>query len=319
MIDTIPDLTPAIDHYLLYDGPYDVPGTFLAARHLGVGWRGAARNLATALRDWKPDLVHAHSSHAGVLARVLPHHVPVIYQPHCFAFSDPARPKTIRALLRAAEAVLARRTSTVAAVSPHEAALGRSLAPGRLAVVEVPNWTPLREATVPPDRLARRVAMAGRIAPQKDPDFFRETAIAARGLDDSLDFIWVGDGDQRARRALEEAGVKVTGWLDGPAVAKELAGCSAYCHTARYEGFPVSVLDAARLGLPIAARSIGAFEGLPVAVFQTPKELAAHVVDLHETERRYEEERRSSARILDHMNRSVATQALEALYRSGRG
>ena len=86
--------------------------------------------------------------------------------------------------------------------------------------------------------------MVGRIAPQKDPKFFADVVAELRKDDVPLEAVWIGDGDGDLRRLLTEARIRVTGWLS-PSGVEELLRGSVYVHSARYEGFPLSILDAA--------------------------------------------------------------------------
>src|SRR5205085_1457535 len=77
------------------------------ARH--VEWRGSrgigpgvlpeALRLAAVLRAVRPDLVHLHSSKAGLAGRVLPRRGVTIFQPHCWSFESvrgPVRTAAVR-------------------------------------------------------------------------------------------------------------------------------------------------------------------------------------------------------------------------------
>ncbi|RKW70056.1 glycosyltransferase family 4 protein [Galactobacter caseinivorans] len=86
----------------------------------------------------------------------------------------------------------------------------------------------------------------------------------------------IGDGDQRDE--LTSAGVTVTGWLTPAEVETVLRGCSVYLHSASYEGFPLSVLDAAGAGLPIVVRDLACFEGSPLLPGVSDPEHAAQQV-----------------------------------------
>jgi glycosyltransferase involved in cell wall biosynthesis len=73
----------------------------------------------------------------------------------------------------------------------------------------------------------------------------------------------VGDGSPAIREELESAGVEVTGWLSREDVVRQLSSATVVLHTASWEGFPVLLLEAHELGLPILVRRIAAFDHLP--------------------------------------------------------
>ncbi|PFG33185.1 polysaccharide pyruvyl transferase family protein [Sanguibacter antarcticus] len=241
----------------------------LVARILAV--RREVRSIA-------PDVVFAHSSWAGIYTRALPSPVPIVYQPHCYVFEDPARPAALRVAYRLVETALAPRSTVTVALTPHEAALARST--GAVDVEHVPNAaTVSRPASSGAGELAprRTVVMVGRISPQKDPGLFAEIARRTRALDPSITFRWIGDGDAEQRNELEAAGVQVTGWVGDADLVDLLGGAALYVHTAAYEGFPLSVLDAAALRVPTVVRAIAATAHTRLASFDDAAQ-AVHII-----------------------------------------
>ncbi|OAN29676.1 hypothetical protein A4X17_18085 [Plantibacter sp. H53] len=103
----------------------------------------------------------------------------------------------------------------------------------------------------------------GRISPQKDPDFFARLASELREEVPSAQLTWIGAGDRQLTDALLQAGVSVTGWLPRPDVWTQLRMGTVYAHVAAWEGFPLSILEANRIGLPIVARRIPALADAP--------------------------------------------------------
>jgi glycosyltransferase involved in cell wall biosynthesis len=123
--------------------------------------------------------------------------------------------------------------------------------------------------------------MVGRIAPQKDPKYFTEVARWARNYGGDFEFVWVGDGEKDFKKTLLDSGVKITGWKDRKGVEKELMAADIYVHTAAWEGFPVTILDAAKIGLPILARRADYLEGMPRKyIYAEPYNLASKLVSL---------------------------------------
>lgn len=256
-----------------------------------------------ALRALRPQLVHAHSSIPGALVRALPSHgAPLAYSPHCFKFDDPDIGRAARALYRSAEFLLARRRTHFLVLTPHEASLAGSLRRST-SIHQIPNVASLPSIPARPRLAARpRIGMVGRLTSQKDPSFM--VRIAQLSSFDA-DFVWIGDGQSRHRKALESAGVTVTGWLGPTATAAELDALDVYVHTASYEGFPLSVLDAAARRLPVIARRIPAFIGSGLETFDTADEAASlirNVLEHPQEARRLEEKSRL---LLETMNSSV--------------
>ena len=117
---------------------------------------------------------------------------------------------------------------------------------------ELPDVKPIYSDTTLPT-----IGMTGRISNQKGFDFFLATSKALQG---KAHFKWIGGGDLKRESLLREAGIEVTGWMDRAKVISHLSGLDLYFHTAAWEGFPISVLEASRLEKPILLRTIAPFE-----------------------------------------------------------
>lgn len=275
-IDSLVHATPEYEHHLLWDGDEDPEkhGRFISIRRLPKGLIRRVRVVRDQVQRLRPDIVHAHSSWAGVYTRILPLRTPVVYEPHCFKFDDPNLGNAVSAALRTAERLLAPRARLFGTLSPHEDALVHSLS-GRARTVRIPNVpsVPIIEKKDNLETVARKAVMIGRIVSQKDPAFFAKVAQILRGVPTPLEPVWVGDGDEDAKKLLRAAGVRVTGWLQPAQVADELDN-AVYVHSACYEGFPISVLDAAARHIPIVARRIPSLAGIAILQARTPEELA---------------------------------------------
>ena len=273
--------TPEVLHVILApyangrpDGIWD--GVRADHRDLGGGLIERVRSVRAAVRALRPHAIHAHSSFAGVYARVATSSTRehIVYSPHCFKFDDPAAHTMLRVATRLAERSLARRTSTFAVLSKHEERLARSLH-GRAETVIVPNTPTVatRERSDSRSGGSFVVGMVGRLSPQKDPELFR--AIRRSADADDMAWIWIGGGDGQYQSRLESDAITVTGWLESDRLTEALDSLDLYVHSAAYEGFPLSVLDAAARRVPIIARRIPALEETPLALFDGADEAAS--------------------------------------------
>ena len=323
--------TPAQRHELLYTrrGGYDTgdldTAGFAAVTEVASRWR-----LFTALRRRvradPPDVVHLHSAWAGLLGRLVPG-LPaqrIVYSPHSFWFERASAPRPLRALARIVERLLVPRTGCFVAVGPYEAGEARAL---RGRTVLVPNVVRLGE--LPPEsrpatgERPRLVAM-GRLAPQKDPDFFRRVVRALReDLHLDVAATWVGGGDERAAAALEADGIEVTGWLPRQDALVLLRTCSVYVHTAAWEGNPMTVQEAVVCGAPVVARSIPALTALGFpGNLGDPDAVAARVADAVSTgrgdgvvlapEEAADEQRRALTAVYEGLSRGLPPSGVQA-------
>jgi glycosyltransferase involved in cell wall biosynthesis len=253
------------------------PVTFLEAlvRELDPRRDGAALLRLTALwRRLRPDIVHTHSSKAGVLGRLSAHlaGVPlVVHTIHGYGF-HPAQPAALRRLLLAAERAVAPLTTHFVAVSranllaglrlglfPRSAvSLIRSGVDTRLFREARPDRSALAAAGVPPG--APVVGMVACLKPQKAPLDFVEVARRVGAAFPEAHFAVVGDGELRGavERAARRAGLggrlHLLGWRhDVPGLLKAF---DLLVHTSRWEGLPRVFLEALAAGLPVVATDV---------------------------------------------------------------
>jgi glycosyltransferase involved in cell wall biosynthesis len=272
------------------------------------------------VRELVPDVVHAHSSWAGVYARLFPVAVPVVYEPHCYKFDDGAAPPLLRLAFREVEQLLVSRTAITVVLSPHEDALAKGLSSEghRVFVPNVASVTPGPRHPSTDFNIGERVIMIGRISRQKDPGYFARIARVVSRQWRDVEFVWIGDGRAADRRRLENSGVHVTGWLDESSLEVELSKPAVYLHTAAYEGFPLSILDAAAFEHPILARRIDAFNGLDLPFTADEDEAAAMIVDVLSRGDTFGRAVDAARMLNKSMNAASQAQALRSLYKPFR-
>lgn len=218
----------------------------------------ALRELVAALRRARPDLIHAHSAKAGALARVAGCllRIPVVYTVHGFGFKA-AAPTRQRLASRVVEWLLAPLTTRMICVAEAERELARTLpiADSRIRVIHngIPD-TPLR---ADPGAPLRRIAMVARFAAPKRPDLAIR-AFAAAALQD-CELVIAGEGPGLAdARALADrlapGRVRLPGNVSD--IAGMLASAQLFVLASDHEGFPISVLEAMRAGLPVVASDL---------------------------------------------------------------
>ena len=208
--------------------------------------------LARAVRDFEPDVLHLHSSKAGFLGRFVRalYRWPcrTLYSPHGLSFLDPD--KHVRnGLFRSLEWLAARSGAMPVGCGRGEAELLGRLS--RRAALLLENPVDEFFFGVPRSAAdAATVVTIGRLSRQKAPEKFAAVARRVRQHDPEARFIWVGDGDAGYRTLLEQAGCEVTGWCSRAAVARHLASAHVYLQTSRWEGLPISVIQALAAGVP---------------------------------------------------------------------
>lgn len=236
--------------------------------------RAAVVALRRVVRQFGPQVVHTHSSKAGVVARVAAalERVPVVlHSIHGYGFT-PLQPAPVRLLYVAVERVMARWTDHFIAVSGANLRLGLELglfAPGEVTLIR--SGIPLERFRRGGDGTAARsrlglpavgpvVTSIGNFKPQKAPlDFVRVAAEVARAVPEAT-FVMAGDGPMRPRAEALAAELGLAGrvifcgwWDDVPGL---LAASSVSVLTSRHEGLPRAAVESLAAGVPVVATAV---------------------------------------------------------------
>ncbi len=221
----------------------------------------ALRRLHRLIVERRPDVVHAHSSKAGVLSRAAARAAGVkriFYSPRGYGFLMQDRRAAARALYRTIEAAAARIGTTVA-VSPSEGVQARRLGAKSVRVVCDAYLGDFPQALAH-DGLV--VGSCGRITHARNPDAW---VLLAQRLCDSRNGVrcaWIGGGEDepRMRTNLADmnllAKVEVTGWLPAEQARERMRGLDLFVHYSRWDAMPNAVLEAMALGLPVVASDV---------------------------------------------------------------
>lgn len=208
------------------------------------------------IRKIAPDVIHLHSSKAGVVGRVAAKLAgfgsKVFYSPRGFSFLRQDVSRSKRLLYLFFEVVAARLGGTLVACSNTEGVFARRKALHRHVVV-VENSVDVE--TIPPAQTggggAIRVVTSGRVCYPKAPWRFRELAWMLK--DEAAEFVWIGAGELEVELAFprtERVKIGITGWLERDAGIRELAGSDIYVQSSLWEGMPLSLIEAQVAGLP---------------------------------------------------------------------
>ncbi len=210
-------------------------------------------------REWRPDVIHLHSSFAGLLGAVsITRFAPSIYTPHGYSFLS-AKSGATRMAYRLAERFVAHRVTMLGAVSESEARQARRV--GARSVVVVPNGI----ADLDPDRLSLKrrppprarplVVSMGRIVPARRP---RESGRILNAISDLADTLWIGGpgADLSLEDDVRAAGIEVTGWIDRDSAVERLAQATALLNWSAWDSHPLSVLQAMAHDVAVIASDI---------------------------------------------------------------
>ncbi len=254
-------------------------------------------NLIRSIRPWKDfaaliqlvkifkqeqyQIVHTHSSKAGILGRIAARiaGVPIlIHSIHGFGF-NPYQKLIVRWLFIALEGWIAKFTSILIAVSQQNIEMGLHLNIGtrsqyclirsgvdiqkiRETALQINIHELKKELQISDDELI--VLTMGPFKIQKDPLAFVRLASKVSKVVPNVKFLMAGDGELRPQieRLIQELNLKNTlqllGWKKD--AAKWMALCDVFVLTSLWEGLPRSGVEALICGKPFVAFSV---DGIP--------------------------------------------------------
>ena len=191
----------------------------------------------------KPDLIHLHSSKAGVLGSWAfnGRKVPLFYTPHGYSFLMSNYNAMKRFSYRMVEKLSAVRCCTTISCSEGEHLETLRLTKNALFVNNGINIDEMQRmmdslGTFEQDRFT--VFTLGRICYQKNPVLFNE--IALRMPD--VHFVWIGDGE--LKDTITAPNIEVTGWLNREEALRRSMSSHVFVLTSLWEGLPMSLLEA---------------------------------------------------------------------------
>jgi glycosyltransferase involved in cell wall biosynthesis len=226
-------------------------------------WR-AFLKLIRILREQCPDVVHAHSSKAGVLARLAAWlcRVPKIYySPHGYSFLQTDRSPLARLYYWLLELFVSS-IGEIVSVAPGEARLARMLSWGKpVHTVCDPYLGPAEPpALIPHEGLV--VGACGRLTEARNPQAFIRLAAELCRRRPDVRCVWIGAGEMEtdARRLVQGLGLadrfEFTGWLQPREVLERMRGLDVFVHYSRWEGLPNAVLEAMAMSLPAVVSDV---------------------------------------------------------------
>jgi glycosyltransferase involved in cell wall biosynthesis len=217
--------------------------------------------VASLIRRVKPDVVHAHTSKAGVVGRMAAWWAgaPSVFTAHTWCFAEGTSWKW-RLLGIPSEKLAGRVGAAIINVSDANRLLAIRHgvgAQGRMVRI----WNGIADVTHranPGEPGTPSIVMVARFAAQKDHALLLR---AAAGLDLPFHIVFVGDGptEREARNEARRLGIADRVQFAGSRmdVAEILASSHIFALPSKWEGFPLSILEAMRAGLPVIASDVG--------------------------------------------------------------
>lgn len=230
----------------------------------------AVNELSRHIRDFSPDIIHLHSSKAGIIGRISARitKTPCIFTAHGWAFTEGVS-KNKRKVYQHIEkmcAFLAQRIITVSEYDRQLALKMRVAPPGKLVTIHngVHDSHLRHSGPSRPEQGQLNVTMVARFSPPKDQ------ASVVRALASSdipnwrLELIGGGPLLEDTRHLAQT--LNVAHQVDFPGecddIPERLARADIFVLSSAWEGLPLSIIEAMRAGIPVVASDVGGVKEL---------------------------------------------------------
>lgn len=248
-------------------------------RAIGGNDLKAIKGVRALIKKYNPNIVYAHSSKAGAIARVadigFKNHC--VYNPHGWAFNMrcSAKKKTMYTVIEKVAAPFCDKIICISDAEKQSALDKKICKENKLQVIfngvdieayenGVHGVVKRRELNIPEDSFV--VGMVGRMSPQKAPDVFIKMAKRVKDAVPNAHFIIVGNGNQEdeIRKYAADNGfadsLHITGWVYNPMSYIELFDVA--CLLSRWEGFGLALPEYMMAGKPIVASRVDAIPNI---------------------------------------------------------
>lgn len=229
----------------------------------------AIYEIRNILLQERPSLVHCHSSKAGIVGRIAARlcHIPNVFTAHGWAFTDGVQPGK-RFLYRNIENLVGYITDKIICVSEYDLDLGRQYLPAhadKMTAIHncIPDVAPnlVRDWDKAETHDFLNCIVVARFTKQKRNievlQIVRELLDAGKNI--KVTFVGDGPDFNKAKMVADELqlGDSVVFLGARTDVAELLPKFDVFLLLSNWEGFPISIIEAMRAGLPVIASDVG--------------------------------------------------------------
>ena len=216
------------------------------------------------LKQLNPDIVHCHSSKAGLLGRLVAKslNLPVVFTAHGWAFTEGISSKKQK-IYSSLERFLAKASDHIITVSEYDRQHGFKYDVGSPEIVEtIHNGVP--DIKIPNyiknfDPIVKLIMVARFEDPKNQYFLIQALCKLPLQLNWKIDFLGEGPNLQKCKNLVNKnnLGNKVIFHGQSIKVKEFLNDADIFILISNYEGFPLTILEAMSVGLPIIASDVG--------------------------------------------------------------
>jgi len=230
----------------------------------------AIQEICRKIAEFSPDIMHLHSSKAGVVGRVAArlHNVPAIFTAHGWAFTDGVS-RNKQKFYCLIERFLARMTRKIITVSEYDRKLALEKKVGTPdSILTVHNG--VRDinfpCSTPQDERFVKFIMVARFDEQKDHELLLRSLSRLKKRCWSMELVGDGPLQEASRRLAAQLGLEDRILFSGYCsdVEQRIGASNVLVLASKWEGLPLTVIEAMRGGLPVVASNVGGVSELVI-------------------------------------------------------
>lgn len=254
------------------------------------------KQIKKAIKEFKPDLIHAHDMRATLVSAMVSANLPVVSHIHCNAKGN--NKLSVRSVLYYLSSIRCKHIIWVSKSSYENYCFHRQLSRKSTILYNVIDEDDLRQRSKSCDnQICSDVVYVGRLAEEKDP--IRLISILRLVVDALPDVkvAIVGSGEMEGQTKAEchrlglDGNVSFTGFVPNPSGI--LKSSKVMVMTSIMEGTPMSILEAQALGIPVVSTPVGGIvdvitDGENGFLSDEDSVLAERIIDLVSSETLFE-------------------------------
>lgn len=192
-------------------------------------------------KNIRPDIIHLHSSKAGIIGRIAftGNKVLLFYTPHGYSFLMQNYHPIKRMVFKWMEMICAKRKCITISCSAGEHQETLKLTKHATYINNAINLNELKKMMdhVQVSDHPFTVFTLGRICHQKNPKLFNQIAETMP----DVRFLWIGEGE--LRNELKSPNIEITGWVKREDAIRLSMNTDVFLLTSLWEGLPISLLE----------------------------------------------------------------------------
>ncbi|MFT0212584.1 glycosyltransferase family 4 protein [Pseudomonas sp. F1_0610] len=220
----------------------------------------AYKQIKKVVQALQPDLIHTHSSKAGILGRLVATklHIPCVFTAHGWSFTDGV-PSLKSFVFKHVEKFFLRYSSKIITVSKYDENLALSHIGGHEKIITIHNGVHDYSQFSKKNEQCCQIIMVARFDAPKDQELLIKSLSELKNLNWTLRFAGAGPSLEGCKQLVSKLELTESIAFLGARndVSTLLEQSDIFVLTSNWEGLPLTILEAMSASLPVIASDVG--------------------------------------------------------------